>query len=110
MRISRVKNSPEEIAVGLCSDKVRFTGAIPGHGTVGIEVPNSERKLLDISEMLSCQEYIENNMALPCIIGKDINNDNLVCDLAAMPHLLIAGATGQGIVLAGSDCLSLNKY
>ena len=96
VRISRIKNLTEEIAVGLCSDKVRFTGAIPGHGTVGIEVPNSERKLLDISEMLSCQEYIENSMALPCIIGKDINNDNLVCDLAAMPHLLIAGATGQG--------------
>lgn len=96
VRISRIKNLTEEIAVGLCSDKVRFTGAIPGHGTVGFEVPNAERKLLDISEMLSCQEYIENSMALPCIIGKDINNDNLVCDLAAMPHLLIAGATGQG--------------
>lgn len=96
VRISRIKNLTEEIAVGLCSDKVRFTGAIPGHGTVGIEVPNAERKLLDISEMLSCQEYTVNDMALPCIIGKDINNDNLVCDLAAMPHLLIAGATGQG--------------
>lgn len=96
VRISRIKNLTEEIAVGLCSDKVRFTGAIPGHGTVGFEVPNAERKLLDISEMLSCQEYIVNDMALPCIIGKDINNDNLVCDLAAMPHLLIAGATGQG--------------
>jgi len=96
VRISRIKNLMEEIAVGLCSDNVRFAGAIPGHGTVGIEVPNAERKLLDISEMLSCQEYIENSMALPCIIGKDINNDNLVCDLAAMPHLLIAGATGQG--------------
>ena len=96
VRISRIKNLTEEIAVGLCSDKVRFTGAIPGHGTVGFEVPNAERKLLDISEMLSCQEYTENDMALPCIIGKDINNDNLVCDLAAMPHLLIAGATGQG--------------
>lgn len=96
VRISRIKNLTEEIAVGLCSDKVRFTGAIPGHGTVGIEVPNAERKLLDISEMLSCQEYTVNDMALPCIIGKDINNDNLVCDLATMPHLLIAGATGQG--------------
>ena len=96
VRISRIKNLTEEIAVGLCSDKVRFTGAIPGHGTVGFEVPNAERKLLDISDMLSCQEYTENDMALPCIIGKDINNDNLVCDLAAMPHLLIAGATGQG--------------
>ena len=92
VRISRIKNLTEEIAVGLCSDKVRFTGAIPGHGTVGFEVPNAERKLLDISDMLSCQEYTENDMALPCIIG----NDNLVCDLAAMPHLLIAGATGQG--------------
>ena len=96
VRISRIKNLMEEIAVGLCSDNVRFAGAIPGHGTVGIEVPNAERKLLDISEMLSCQEYTLNDMALPCIIGKDINNDNLVCDLAAMPHLLIAGATGQG--------------
>ena len=57
VRISRIKNLTEEIAVGLCSDKVRFTGAIPGHGTVGFEVPNAERKLLDISDMLSCQEY-----------------------------------------------------
>lgn len=96
VRISRIKNLTEEISVGLCSDKVRFTGAIPGHGTVGFEVPNAERKLLDISDMLSCKEYVVNDMALPCIIGKDINNDNLVCDLAAMPHLLIAGATGQG--------------
>lgn len=96
VRISRIKNLTEEISVGLCSDKVRFTGAIPGHGTVGFEVPNAKRKLLDISDMLSCQEYVVNDMALPCIIGKDINNDNLVCDLAAMPHLLIAGATGQG--------------
>ena len=53
VRISRIKNLTEEIAVGLCSDKVRFTGAIPGHGTVGFEVPNAERKLLDISDMLS---------------------------------------------------------
>lgn len=96
VRISRIKNLTEEIAVGLCSDNVRFAGAIPGHGTVGIEVPNAERKLLDISEMLSCPEYVDNDMELPCIIGKDINNDNLVCDLATMPHLLIAGATGQG--------------
>lgn len=96
VRILRIKNLTEEISVGLCSDKVRFTGAIPGHGTVGFEVPNAERKLLDISDMLSCKEYVVNDMALPCIIGKDINNDNLVCDLAAMPHLLIAGATGQG--------------
>lgn len=96
VRISRIKNLTEEIAVGLCSDNVRFAGAIPGHGTVGIEVPNAERKLLDISEMLSCPEYTDYDMELPCIIGKDINNDNLVCDLATMPHLLIAGATGQG--------------
>lgn len=96
VRISKIRNLKDEIAVGLEADNVRVIAPIPGKGTVGIEVPNKERKVLGIDEVLSTPEYENSSMALPCALGRSITNDVLMADLAKMPHLLIAGATGQG--------------
>lgn len=96
VRISKIRNLKDEIAVGLEADNVRVIAPIPGKGTVGIEVPNKERKILGIDEVLSAPEYENSSMALPCVLGRTITNDILMADLSKMPHLLIAGATGQG--------------
>lgn len=96
VKISKIRNLKDEIAIGLKADSVRIIAPIPGKGTVGIEVPNKERKILNIESILSSKEYKNTNMALPCAIGETITGDILMADLADMPHLLIAGATGQG--------------
>lgn len=96
VKISKIRNLKDEIAIGLKADSVRIIAPIPGKGTVGIEVPNKEREILNIESILSSKEYRNTNMALPCAIGETITGDILMADLADMPHLLIAGATGQG--------------
>lgn len=96
VRISKIKNLKDEIAAGLETDNVRIIAPIPGKGTVGIEVPNKERKVLPIEDMLSAPEYKDTDMTLPCALGRTVTNKILMADLAKMPHLLIAGATGQG--------------
>lgn len=96
VKISKIRNLKDEIAIGLKADSVRIIAPIPGKGTVGIEVPNKEREILNIESILSSKEYKSTNMALPCAIGETITGDILMADLADMPHLLISGATGQG--------------
>lgn len=96
VRISKIRNLKDEIAVGLQSDNVRIIAPIPGKGTVGIEVPNKVREILPIEDILSSREYEQSDMELPCALGRTVTNDILMADLAKMPHLLIAGATGQG--------------
>lgn len=96
VKISKIRNLKDEIAIGLKADSVRIIAPIPGKGTVGIEVPNKEREILSIESILSSKVYKSTNMALPCAIGETITGDILMADLADMPHLLIAGATGQG--------------
>lgn len=93
VKVSKIRNLKDEIAIALDVESVRV---IPGKGAVYIEVPNEERKILDIDQLLSSKEYTDNDMELPCAIGETITGKYLVADLAEMPHLLIAGATGQG--------------
>lgn len=96
VRISKIRNLKDEIAVGLEADSVRVIAPIPGKGTVGIEVPNKVREILPIEDMLLTPEYENSDMDLPCVLGCTATGDVLIADLAKMPHLLIAGATGQG--------------
>lgn len=93
VKVSKIRNLKDEIAIALDVESVRV---IPGKGAVYIEVPNEERKVLGIDQLLSSSEYTDNDMELPCAIGETITGKYLVADLAEMPHLLIAGATGQG--------------
>lgn len=96
VRISKIRNLKDEIAVGLQSENVRIIAPLPGKRAVGIEVPNKVREILTIEEMLHTPEYKNSGMELPIIFGRTVTNDVLMADLAKMPHLLIAGATGQG--------------
>ena len=95
VRISKIRNLKDEIAVGLKVANVRIVAPMP-NGTVGIEVPNEERKILTTEEIFSSWEYENTGMALPLAIGKTVEGDVFMTDLAEAPHLLIAGATGQG--------------
>lgn len=96
VRISKIRNLKDEIAVGLQSDNVRIIAPLPGKGTVGIEVPNKVREILPIGSLLSSPEFASTGMELPIMLGRTATNEILMADLARMPHLLIAGATGQG--------------
>lgn len=96
VRISRIKNLDEEIALNLVVSGIRIIAPIPGKGTIGIEVPNIKRTVVSIKGLLESEKFQLNNFSLPVAIGKTIRNEDYIVDLAAMPHLLIAGATGQG--------------
>jgi S-DNA-T family DNA segregation ATPase FtsK/SpoIIIE len=96
IRISRIRNLEDEIALSLAAPGIRIIAPIAGKGTIGIEVPNRNKKIVSIKTLLSSDEFLNNNYSLPIAIGKKINNENFIVDLASMPHLLIAGATGQG--------------
>ncbi len=95
VRISRIKGLKDEIAVGLRVPSVRVIAPMP-NGTVGIEVPNVNRNIIPFVDMLKSDEYRHTDMALPLCMGKKNNNEVFMADLAAMPHLLVAGATGMG--------------
>jgi S-DNA-T family DNA segregation ATPase FtsK/SpoIIIE len=96
VRISRIKNLEDDIALSLAALGIRIIAPIPGKGTVGIEVPNVRKSVVSMKTMLASEKFQNNNFALPIAIGKKIDNENFIVDLAAMPHLLMAGATGQG--------------
>ena len=96
VRMSKIRNLKDEIAVALKTSGVRVIAPIPGKGTVGIEVPNRERQIVPIADMLSCDGYRDTKMQLPLAIGKTVEGNDFIVDLAEMPHLLVAGATGQG--------------
>jgi len=96
VRISRIKNLEDDIALSLAALGIRIIAPIPGKGTIGIEVPNVNKKVVSMKTLLMSEKFISSNFSLPIAIGKKIDNDNFIVDLATMPHLLVAGATGQG--------------
>ncbi len=96
VRISRIKNLEDDIALSLAALGIRIIAPIPGKGTIGIEVPNAKKTIVSMKTLLESDRFRQNNFSLPIAIGKKINNENFIVDLASMPHLLMAGATGQG--------------
>ena len=96
VRISRIKNLEDDIALSLAALGIRIIAPIPGKGTIGIEVPNVRKTLVSMKSLLASEKFQINNFSLPIAIGKKIDNENFIVDLASMPHLLMAGATGQG--------------
>ena len=96
VRISRIKNLEDDIALSLAALGIRIIAPIPGKGTIGIEVPNYKKSVVSMKTLLASEKFIHNNHSLPIAIGKKIDNENFIVDLASMPHLLMAGATGQG--------------
>lgn len=96
IRISRIKNLEDDIALSLAALGIRIIAPIPGKGTIGIEVPNHKKSVVSMKTLLASEKFIHNNFSLPIAIGKKIDNENFIVDLASMPHLLMAGATGQG--------------
>ena len=96
VRISKIKNLEDDIALSLSALGIRIIAPIPGKGTIGIEVPNTKPEIVPIKSVLGSFRFRNVNMELPFAIGKTISNDVFVADLTKMPHLLIAGATGQG--------------
>jgi S-DNA-T family DNA segregation ATPase FtsK/SpoIIIE len=96
VRISRIKNLEDDIALSLAALGIRIIAPIPGKGTIGIEVPNVRKTVVSMKTLLASEKFINNTMSLPVAIGKKIDNENFIVDLATMPHLLMAGATGQG--------------
>lgn len=96
VRISRIKNLEDDIALSLAALGIRIIAPIPGKGTIGIEVPNVRKTVVSMKTLLASDKFQSNNYSLPIAIGKRIDNENFIVDLASMPHLLMAGATGQG--------------
>lgn len=96
VRISRIKSLEDDIALSLAALGIRIIAPIPGKGTIGIEVPNRNKRVVSLREVLASTKYQEAKMDLPVALGKTISDEIFVADLAKMPHLLIAGATGQG--------------
>jgi S-DNA-T family DNA segregation ATPase FtsK/SpoIIIE len=96
VRISRIKNLEDDIALSLAALGIRIIAPIPGKGTIGIEVPNVKKTVVSMKTLLASDKFQYNTHSLPIAIGKKIDNDNFIVDLASMPHLLMAGATGQG--------------
>ena len=96
VRISKIKNLEDDIALSLAALGIRIIAPIPGKGTIGIEVPNSKPETVSMRSVLSSEKFQNTKYALPCAIGKTISNETYVFDLAKMPHILMAGATGQG--------------
>lgn len=96
VRINRIRNLGDDIALSLAAIGVRIIAPIPGKGTVGIEVANKEPQIVAMRTLLESRKFHESRMELPLAIGSTINNQVYIADLAKMPHLLVAGATGQG--------------
>lgn len=96
VRISKIKNLEDDIALSLAALGIRIIAPIPGRGTIGIEVPNENATMVSMKSMISSSKFQKSEMELPIAFGKTISNESFVVDLAKMPHLLMAGATGQG--------------
>jgi DNA segregation ATPase FtsK/SpoIIIE, S-DNA-T family len=96
VRISRIKNLEDDIALNLSALGIRIIAPIPGKGTIGIEVPNVKKSVVSMRTLLASDKFQHSTFNLPIAIGKTINNENFIVDLSTMPHLLMAGATGQG--------------
>ena len=96
VRITKVKNLEDDIALSLAALGIRIIAPMPGKGTVGIEVPNAKPSIVSMESILNSKKFQESQMELPCALGKTITNEVFMFDLAKAPHLLVAGATGQG--------------
>jgi len=96
VRISKIKNLEDDIALSLAALGIRIIAPIPGKGTIGIEVPNKNSTIVSMRSVIASQKFQKSEMQLPIALGKTISNETFVVDLAKMPHLLMAGATGQG--------------
>ncbi|HNU42298.1 MAG TPA: DNA translocase FtsK [Cyclobacteriaceae bacterium] len=96
IKISRIKNLEDDIALSLAALGIRIIAPIPGKGTIGIEVPNKNREMVSIRSVLGSERFQKTDRELPIAIGKTISNELMVIDLTKMPHILVAGATGQG--------------
>lgn len=96
IRISKIKNLEDDIALSLSALGIRIIAPIPGKGTIGIEVPNQKPSIVSMRSVIASQRFQKAEMELPIAIGKTISNETFVVDLAKMPHMLMAGATGQG--------------
>lgn len=96
IRISKIKNLEDDIALSLSALGIRIIAPIPGKGTIGIEVPNKNATVVSMRSVIASKKFQSSDMQLPIALGKTISNETLVVDLAKMPHLLMAGATGQG--------------
>jgi S-DNA-T family DNA segregation ATPase FtsK/SpoIIIE len=96
VRISKIKNLEDDIALSLSALGIRIIAPIPGKGTIGIEVPNSKPEIVSMRSAIASEKFQNTDFDLPIALGKTISNETFICDLAKMPHLLMAGATGQG--------------
>ncbi|MFH4968936.1 DNA translocase FtsK 4TM domain-containing protein [Gaetbulibacter sp. M240] len=96
IRISKIKNLEDDIALSLSALGIRIIAPIPGRGTIGIEVPNKKATIVSMRSVIASKKFQNSDMQLPIALGKTISNETFVVDLAKMPHLLMAGATGQG--------------
>ncbi len=96
IRISKVRSLEDDIALSLAAKGIRIIAPIPGKGTIGIEVPNAKPQVVSMESILNSKKFKESKMALPLALGKTISNEIYMVDLAKIPHLLVAGATGQG--------------
>ena len=96
IRISKIKNLEDDIALSLSALGIRIIAPIPGKGTIGIEVPNKNPNIVSMKELITCEKFQNAKYELPIALGKTISNEPFIADLAKMPHLLMAGATGQG--------------
>ncbi len=96
IKISKIKNLEDDIALNLAALGIRIIAPMPGKGTIGIEVPNKNREIVSMHSVMTTEKFMKSNKELPIILGKTVSNELYVTDLAQMPHLLMAGATGQG--------------
>ncbi|MDX1905381.1 MAG: DNA translocase FtsK [Thermonemataceae bacterium] len=96
IRISKIKNLEDDIALSLAALGIRIIAPIPGKGTIGIEVPNRQRELVGMKALINFDKFKNTAMDLPVVLGKTVTNEVFMVDLTKMPHLLMAGATGQG--------------
>jgi len=96
VRISKIKNLEDDIALSLAALGIRIIAPIPGKGTIGIEVPNSNPEIVSMRSLIASEKFQNSDAELPIVMGKTITNETFTFDLAKMPHLLVAGATGQG--------------
>lgn len=96
VRISKIRNLEDDIALSLAALGIRIIAPIPGKGTIGIEIPNSKQEIVSMRSVLATEKFRDTKAELPLVLGRTISNEVFIADLAKMPHLLIAGATGQG--------------
>ena len=96
VRIAKIRNLEDDIAMSLAALCIRIVAPIPGKGTIGVEVPNAHKQIVPMASLLNSRKYKETDMELPLALGKTISNEVYMVDMAKMPHLLVAGATGMG--------------